>query len=292
MHNIKILKGAMLFAISLSSFSQESTWIVSAENAGIKNPVEINPGNISIGKSIYIRSCSACHGQKADGNGLITSASLIADTVQNQADGIIFFKINTGRNKMPPFNGVLKDNEIWSVINYLRILVNPSSLPPAKDLKIELNANETQKTVTASVMSMDSLKQPLPEIEVHFYIQRDYGLLQFGKETNFSGSDGKVTVLFPESIIGDYKGNVSIIGKVENSFLYNDATSTIEERWGIPLKTEDEKFGKRSLWGSRDKSPVWLLFLANGILASVWSVIIYIIINLLKIKKAGKIFHK
>lgn len=170
--------------------------------------------------------------------------------------------------------------------------MNPSSLPPAKDLKIELIANETQKTVTAFVRSTDSLKQPLTEIDVHFYIQRDFGLLQFGQVTNLSGNDGKVTVLFPDNIIGDFQGNVTILSKVENSFLYNDATVTIDQKWGIPIKTEDEIFSRRSLWGSRDKSPVWLLLLANGILAAVWGVIIYIIINLLKIKKAGKIFFK
>ena len=193
---------------------------------------------------------------------------------------------------MPPFKGILTDNELWSVINYLRILVNPASLPPAKDLKIELIANETQKTVTAFVRSADSLKQPLQEVDVHFYIQRDYGLLQLGKQPNYTGNDGKVTVLFPDHIIGDFKGKLSVLGKIENSFLYNDVTVTIDLKWGLPLKTEDEIFDRRSLWGSRDKSPVWLLLLANGILAAVWGVIIYIVINLLKIKKAGKIFFK
>lgn len=292
MHIVRIIISTLLLAVSLGSYSQTGEWLVSAEDAGKKNPVEINPRNISVGKSIYINSCAACHGAKADGKGLLASADLISDTVQTQTDGTIFYKIRSGRNKMPPFKGILSDNELWSVINYLRILVNPSSLPPAKDLKIELIAYETQKTVTAFVRSTDSLKKPLSEVDVHFYIQRDFGLLQFGQVTNFSENDGKVTVLFPDNIIGDFQGNVTILSKVENSFLYNDVTVTIDLKWGLPLKTEDEIFDRRSLWGSRDKSPVWLLLLANGILAAVWGVVIYIIINLLKIKKAGKIFFK
>ncbi|MBK7628746.1 MAG: cytochrome c [Bacteroidales bacterium] len=292
MHIVRIIISALMLAFSLDSYSQTGEWLVVAEDAGRENPVEINPRNISVGKSVYINSCAACHGAKADGKGLLASADLISDTVQNQTDGTIFYKIKSGRNKMPPFKGILSDNEIWSVINYLRILVNPSSLPPAKDLKIELTANDVQKTITAFIRSADSLKQPLTEIDVHFYIERDFGLLQLGQETNFSGNDGKVTVLFPDNIIGDFQGNVTILSKVENSFLYNDATVTVEQKWGMPLKTEDEIFSRRSLWGSRDKSPVWLLLLANGILAAVWGVIIYIIINLLKIKKAGKIFFK
>lgn len=292
MNTIRIIICALLLGIPLSSYTQNGAWLVSSENARTKNPVEISPRNVSAGKSIYIRSCAACHGVKADGKGLIASAALIADTVQNQTDGGLFHKISTGRNQMPPFKGILKDEEIWSVINFLRILVNPSALPPAKDLKIELNANEPQRTVTAFIRSADSLKQPLQDIDVHFYIERDFGLLQFGRQSNLSGADGKVTVLFPDNITGDLKGNVRISGKIENSFLYNDASAVTEQKWGIPLKTDDEEFVRRSLWASRDKSPVWLLILANGILAIVWGVIIYIIINLFRIRKAGKIFIK
>ncbi|NJO91075.1 MAG: cytochrome c [Chloroflexia bacterium] len=191
---------------------------------------------------------------------------------------------------MPPFKGTLKEEEIWSVVNYLRVLVNPSLVPPAKDVILEIIANDEQKTITALVSTSDSLKQPLSEIDVHFYIKRDFGVMRFGETSNYTGTDGKVTVMFPENIIGNVQGIITIVGKVENNFFYNDISASIDRAWGVNLKTEDDKFNQRSLWGARSKSPIWLLLLANGILFAVWAVIVYIIFNLRRIKKTGKVY--
>jgi hypothetical protein len=109
---------------------------------------------------------------------------------------------------------------------------------------------------------------------------------------NNTDANGKVTIMFPDNIIGDINGNVCIIAKVENNFLYMDTLVQVTQKWGIPLKTKDDIMHGRALWGSRAKSPVWLLFLANGILIAVWSVILYIVYSLFKLKKAGKIFIK
>ena len=54
----------------------------------------------------------------------------------------------------------------------------------------------------------------------------------------------------------------------------------IEKKWGKPLVSHEDEFQRRSLWGARDKSPVWLLLLANGILVAVWAVILFVIIKM------------
>lgn len=285
-----ILLYAFLLAVATGSDAQVNRWIVPDEHAKLVNPLEMNPRNIATGKNAFARNCVACHGEKADGKGLMESSSLITDTFHLQSDGIIFTKISTGRDKMPPFKGMLKDEEIWSIVHYLRVLVNPSAIPPAKDLKIELSANNEKKTLTAFVCSLDTPGIPLPEIDVQFYVQMDFGLLPISKSPNFTGTDGKVTVIFPDRIMGDHKGNVQIIGKIENNFLYNNAEISMVQAWGLALKTQDDFFNQRSLWGARDKSPVWLLLLANGIIVGVWAVIFFVIFNLFRIKKAGKIY--
>jgi len=287
-----ILVSIILLAGCLNTFSQLIAWQVPAEMVNKINPLSIEPKNVAMGRNIFSRSCVACHGAKADGQGLIKSASLIAKEFQKQADGTIFYKITTGRDKMPPFKATLKDDEIWAVINYLRVLINPSAIPPAKNVKLEISTGDEIKSVTAFVYSADSAKLPLQEVDVHFYVKRDFGLMSIGELSNYTGTDGKVKVIFPDNIIGDAEGYVSLLVKVENDFLYNNAESEVIRQWGEPMIMEDKYFNQRSLWGSRNKSPVWLLLLANGIIAAVWGAIFYVAYNLFRIKKAGKIFTK
>lgn len=288
-----IISSACLFwSILNPAFSQNEPWVVSAADAGSVNPLTINPKNIAAGKNIYFHSCVACHGANADGKGLIASASFLTSEFQGQTDGTIYHKIITGRNAMPSFRSVLKDEEIWSVINYLRILVNPSAVPPATDVQIEITTNDDRRSVTAHVYAPGSVQHPVSEVDVHFYVRRDLGLMQFGSFSNFTGPGGDVTVNFPGRIIGDQQGNVTIIARVENNLLFNDNEASVSKNWGIPLKAEDEIFKRRALWGARDRAPVWLLLTVNGILAAVWGTIVYVIYSMFRIKKAGKVFIK
>lgn len=292
MTKLKILVSIIVVAGSFSAFSQTKPWEVSSDQSGKRNPLEILPKNIALGRNIFKRTCVACHGEKADGKGLIQSASLIEEKFQKQTDGSVFFKINTGRDKMPPFASMLKEEEIWSVINYLRVLVNPSSIPPPKDVKMVVSTGEGIKSITATIMSADLLRLPLNEVDVHFYVKRDFGLMRIGELSNYTGADGKAKVIFPEKIVGDSLGNVELVVRVENNFFFNDTESSVIKKWGDPLVTDEDLFNRRALWGPRDKSPIWLLLLANGIIALVWAVIFYVIYNLFRIKKAGRIFLK
>lgn len=274
------------------ALAQTTPWLVTTEQATKTNPLKIEPKNLALGRNIFKRSCVACHGEKADGKGLIPSTSLIDTAFQKQTDGAVFHKISTGRDKMPPFSAMLKEDEIWSVINYLRVLVDPSAIPPPKNVKLEVFTGTDIKSITASVFSADSLKKPLTEVDVHFFVKTDFGLMRVGEPSNYTGPDGKVKTVFPENITGDAEGKVELVVKIENNFLYNDTEVLVEKKWGKPLVSHEDDFKRRSLWGARDKSPVWLLILANGILVVVWGVILFVIINLFRIKKEGRIFIK
>lgn len=292
MAKLNTIVAILIFACSLGAFSQTTAWVVSADQATKKNPLEILPKNLALGRNIFKRTCVACHGEKADGKGLIQSTNLIDEKFQKQTDGVVFYKISTGRDKMPPFGAMLKEDEIWSVINYLRVLVDPSAIPPPKNVALELTTGEEIKSITATVLSADSTKLPLNEVDIHFYVKREFGLMRIGELSNYTGPDGKVKVVFPEKIVGDSEGNVTLVVKIENNFLYNDNETTAVKKWGTPLLSHEDEFSRRALWGARDKSPVWLLLLANGIIAIVWAVIVYVIYNLFRINKAGRIFIK
>jgi mono/diheme cytochrome c family protein len=295
MHNMKkaIFVILIFYYTSAIVFAQQEKWIAPEAESKASNPVALTPRNVAVGKGVFMRICAPCHGLKADGKGLMESPNLLLDSFQMQSDGAIFYKISTGKNKMPPFKGNLKDEEMWNLVHYFRVLKNPTIIPPPKELTFQISTNKDQRSITATTLTKDSLnKQPIPEIDIHFYVKREFGLLPIGPPINNTDATGKVTIMFPEKIIGDMDGNVIIIAKVENNFMYMDTLAQVTEKWGIPLKTKDDLMHGRALWGSRAKSPVWLLFLANGILLAVWSVILYIVYNLFRINKAGKIFIK
>jgi mono/diheme cytochrome c family protein len=99
-----------------------------AEAANLKNPIAASPESLAAGQQAYRRHCAPCHGISGEGgpgNDLIPAAPNLTDDMwdHGSTDGEIF---NNTKNGIPPdFNMVpwkdkLKDDEIWSVVNYLR----------------------------------------------------------------------------------------------------------------------------------------------------------------------------
>jgi mono/diheme cytochrome c family protein len=96
--------------------------------AQVRNPVAATAESVATGKQIYLRRCASCHaasGEGGPGNDLIPAAPSLVDNQwdHGSTDGEIFNNIKNGvapEFNMVPFKDTLKDDEIWSVVNYLR----------------------------------------------------------------------------------------------------------------------------------------------------------------------------
>ena len=96
----------------------------------LKNPVAASPESIAAGQQLYLRHCASCHGrngQGGPGNDLIPAApSLLGDKWDHgSTDGEIFTNIKNGVApdfNMVPFKDKLKDDEIWSIVTFVRSL--------------------------------------------------------------------------------------------------------------------------------------------------------------------------
>ncbi len=96
----------------------------------IKNPVKADESSVAKGGLLYQKHCAVCHGEKADGVGPSAEGfdvepwSFVDGTIDDLSDGFLFQQIKNGGVwfEMPPFTLGMKDEEIWSVINYLRSL--------------------------------------------------------------------------------------------------------------------------------------------------------------------------
>ena len=85
----------------------------------------------------------------------------------------------------------------------------------------------------------------------------------------------------------DSKNNIVLVAKTEDNEQYGNLSFEKTVPWGQFVNVESN-FDKRSLWGTRDKAPYWLLLIAGSIMAGVWGVIIYLIVQIRRIKKIGK----
>jgi mono/diheme cytochrome c family protein len=99
---------------------------------------------VSVGEFVYQNSCASCHGP--DGNGIAKNGKPVRNSafVQNSSDEALFEHLVNGRAETDPANttGVampargdknLNDNQIRSVIEYLRTLQDPSQPTASTD---------------------------------------------------------------------------------------------------------------------------------------------------------------
>ena len=124
------------------------------------------------------------------------------------------------------------------------------------------------------------------DIEMKLRIKRLTGNLSVGEEETYtSDSSGFAIAEFKrDTIPGDEKGNIILLAKVEDNEVYGNLEIEMPANWGKSIAFENN-FIHRSLWSTGDMAPIWLLFLAIGIIAGIWGTIIYLIFQMIKIKK-------
>jgi len=106
-------------------------------NKDQKNPIAATPQAIADGKEAFSHYCAACHGLDGQNTGVPFAdrmsppvPSLASQDVQQYTDGQLKWVIDYGirPSGMPGSKGILSDDEMWSIIAYLR------HLPPAGSL--------------------------------------------------------------------------------------------------------------------------------------------------------------
>ena len=130
---------------------------------------------------------------------------------------------------------------------------------------------------------------PVKDVELKASVKRLGGDLDINDKASFTtDSLGEVKGEFKrDSIPGDANGNIVLVAKVEDNDTYGNLSIEKTVKWGAPFKYIST-FNERSLFATRDKAPVWLLFLAFLVATIVWGTLIYLVILILKIRKIGR----
>ncbi len=116
----------------------------------IEGGIAKKKGDISVGKRVYNKYCHYCHGMEGRGDGAIAigltphPANFVADVDRmKKGDQELFESISKGIHReiggdelaMPQWNLILTEDEIWSVLAYVRYLSEKGRTEDAKDRK-------------------------------------------------------------------------------------------------------------------------------------------------------------
>jgi len=129
MKTIKIIIGSLIIVsagMSFSYYGGETTWVAPKSADALTNPLKGNASATEEGKKLYTNMCAICHGNKGKGDGMAGMSlnprptNFTKENIQNQTDGAIYWKITEGRAPMASYKAVLKDNQRWQLVNYIR----------------------------------------------------------------------------------------------------------------------------------------------------------------------------
>lgn len=101
-------------------------WMAPEEAAELKNPMVLDSQSTGRGRELYLDNCAACHGDNMEGMkgedaGLEMDSPNLKERLLTHTDGDFFWKIQEGRGDMPSFKDDLSENQIWDVINFIRL---------------------------------------------------------------------------------------------------------------------------------------------------------------------------
>jgi len=119
----------------LSGAAQYPGWLIPPGGRDEKSPVSSVGDAVARGKTLYISNCARCHGPDGKGSGPPDYAADLTDElrIELNTEGVLFYKIWNGHaiqlrtqvDDMPAFQGKLSKDEVWAVVEYLKVLRVP-----------------------------------------------------------------------------------------------------------------------------------------------------------------------
>ena len=290
---------SLLLIVLISMHLSAQVWVVPAENETRKSTFAFDDASRKAGSEIYMTSCKSCHGEPGKGNTLPLvppPPDMVSAKMQGNSDGAMQYKITTGRGPMPSFKNTLSATDVWKVISFIRSFNDKYVQEVAtgtsgggasvQNVKIKLSWLKEQHQVQASLSASSKEKgiQPVAGAEVKLFAKRYFGNLLVDEPRN-SDAMGNVLFNFPKDLPGDSVGYVQLIASLSNeAFGESKADTTLSI--GVPTYRPPLN-EKRAIWNVVSKTPIWLLLAYLGAVLGAWGFIIYVMLQIRSIYKAG-----
>jgi cytochrome c553 len=95
--------------------------------SSLSNPLAATPAELQRARDLARVNCSACHGADGHGQGPVAGyfspvrpVDFRSDRVRTRSDGQLFWIIANGLGNMPPFRSLLSEQELWTVVLFIR----------------------------------------------------------------------------------------------------------------------------------------------------------------------------
>lgn len=121
----------IISACSSCNNQKQSPEVAGKENAAIRKP------DLAVGEKLYNKYCYYCHGKEGRGDGAIgiglplKPVDFVGDVERmKKSDEVLFQSISKGIHRkiggealqMPQWDLILKEDEIWDIVAYIRYL--------------------------------------------------------------------------------------------------------------------------------------------------------------------------
>ena len=129
----------------------------------------------------------------------------------------------------------------------------------------------------------DGEELPIVDEDIYVYVARLFNDLPVGED--FLDENGTFTVEIPGDIPGDPEGGIEVIARFNDHYLFGTVEARRTVPWGIPTDPHMPPAG-RTLW--TQIAPLWMIITLTILLTGVWSHYIYVIIQLIRVKKIAR----
>jgi mono/diheme cytochrome c family protein len=270
------------------------TWEVPANKNAEVSPIKFDAATQKEGAALLQKHCISCHGEPGKNNGAALTplpGDFASEKFSKQTDGALFFKITNGRGLMPKFGSVTKEDERWKIISYIRTFhkgyVQPEpktgSAGSKKSLEIKVSKLNANTLEALAFSTAENRSVPEANVELSLQVKRYFGKLQLG-EAVATNANGKAVFTIDPSLPADTSGNLTVIVSPTDKELYGDAESVNTFEMGIK-NSAPALNAKRAIWNVVQKAPLWILFTYIIGVLGVWSVIGYIVLQLVRLNK-------
>jgi mono/diheme cytochrome c family protein len=127
---IGFIVAAVTFGLSVGLSAQYQGWTIPDTAKTEKSPVKNAADAAKKGKSLFTSNCSKCHGPEGKGDGPDSDhAADLTDEFRTELnpEGVLYYKVWNGHAQdMPAFKSKLTKDEVWNLVEYLKVLRTPA----------------------------------------------------------------------------------------------------------------------------------------------------------------------
>jgi hypothetical protein len=152
-----------------------------------------------------------------------------------------------------------------------------------KRARLEITPVKEDSLLTVKLKLIDlstGAETAIPEADLGIFVKRLFYPLKLGEGK--TDEAGEATIEIPGNLPGDAKGNITLIGRLDENETYGNLEATIVQQWGIPVSDEVKEL-PRALWSSHP--PIWMLVTFIVLMTAVWGHYIVIIFELFRLRK-------